>query len=67
MSHLKHRQVDELYSRITPEEEERSQQIAEEQRKRDAIHLLLLRIAELTLVSAFIWWCIDIASTNGDN
>jgi hypothetical protein len=67
MAHLKHREIDELYARITPEEEERSQKIAEEQRKRDAIQLLLLRLAELTLVASFIWWCLDIASTNGDN
>jgi len=50
MSYLKHRQVDEEYDRITPEEEERSQQIVEQQRRN---HLYVDIITKVIVIAAW--------------
>jgi len=51
MAHLKHREIDELYARITPDEEERSQQIADQQRRNA---LLVDIIAKVTITGIWV-------------
>jgi hypothetical protein len=58
MAHLKHREIDELYARITPDEEERSQRIAEQQRR----NFLLVDIVTKVIITG-IWVALFIYGT----